>query len=188
MKRILMILFVILILLPAALIGGCYGAIRFQYRETFMPGLFVNGVYAADMTPQQMNDKLKENALLPTCIITDAEGEEHSFSMEEAGFREDYLAELQNLHETQSVLKFVNWFLENGNVSYQEKQLLPDVSYDHNKLTAEIRMAIICTMKHRICSIMKKPYRRSKKHSMHRNMRSIWQKQTAMKPLPIRVR
>ena len=106
MKRILMILFVILILLPAALIGGCYGAIRFQYRETFMPGLFVNGVYAADMTPQQMNDKLKENALLPTCIITDAEGEEHSFSMEEAGFREDYLAELQNLHETQSVLKF----------------------------------------------------------------------------------
>lgn len=26
--------------------------------------------------------------------------------------------------------------LENGNVSYQEKQLLPDVSYDHNKLTA----------------------------------------------------
>ena len=130
MKRILMILFVILIVLPAALIGGCYGAIRFQYRETFMPGLFVNGVYAADMTPQQMNDKLKENALLPTCIITDAEGEEHSFSMEEAGFREDYLAELQNLHETQSVLKFVNWFLENGNVSYQEKQLLPDVSYD----------------------------------------------------------
>lgn len=136
MKRILMILFVILIVLPAALIGGCYGAIRFQYRETFMPGLFVNGVYAADMTPQQMNDKLKENALLPTCIITDAGGEEHSFSMEEAGFREDYLAELQNLHETQSVLKFVNWFLENGNVSYQEKQLLPDVSYDHNKLTA----------------------------------------------------
>ena len=132
MKRILMILFVVLIVLPAAIIGGCYGAIRFQYRETFMPGLFVNGIYAADLTPQQMNDKLKENALLPTCIITDAEGEEHSFSMEEADFQEDYLEELQRLHKTQSVLKFVNWFLESGNVSYQEKQLLPAVSYDHN--------------------------------------------------------
>ena len=102
MKRILMILFVILIVLPAALIGGCYGAIRFQYRETFMPGLFVNGVYAADMTPQQLNDILKDNALLPTCIITDAEGEEHSFSMEEAGFREDYLAELQERFDTEA--------------------------------------------------------------------------------------
>ena len=78
-----------------------------------MPGLFVNGVYAADMTPQQLNDILKDNALLPTCIITDAEGEEHSFSMEEAGFR---------VLATHAVEGFI-WFTPNLNENWERPEI-----------------------------------------------------------------
>lgn len=133
MKKALLILFCVLILLPASILGGCYAVVRYQYRDTYMPGLFVNSVYAANFTPQQLNDKLMEKTDVPDFVITDKEGKEYSFSLSEIAYKQDYLKELTALQESQSVLKFVNWFLEEGN-SYQEQTLRPVSSYDKTVL------------------------------------------------------
>lgn len=135
MKKAIWITLCVLILVPALFLGGCYLVIRYQFKDTFMPGLFVNGVYAADHTPQELNDELRAATDYPEFTVKDKEGKIYTFSLEEIQYDQDYLVQVQQLHDSQSVINFVRWFF-NSNLSFQEIELLPDASYEKEKLYA----------------------------------------------------
>ncbi len=133
MKKGIWITLCILILVPALALGACYLVIRHQFKDTFMPGLFINGLYAADYTPQELNEELKRDTECPDFTIRDKEGKEYVFSLEEIQYEQDYLAQIQKIQATQSVTKLVRWFF-GEEVTFDETTIKPDTSYDSDKL------------------------------------------------------
>lgn len=135
MKKVLLVLASIFILLPVLIAAGCYGFICYQFKDTFMPGIFINGVYASDMTPAQVNEQLRSRTECPEFVITDKEGQDYSFSLEEIRYEQDFLVQLEDLHQKQSVVKFVQWFL-GEDMSYEEYELEPVATFDREILQA----------------------------------------------------
>ncbi len=135
MKKAIGIIFCILVLVPALLLGGCYGVVKYQYKDTFMPGIFVNGLYAADYSPKELNEELKKDTVSPDFTITDKEGKTYTFSLSEIQYDQDYYSQIQKIHDTQSVLKFAKWFL-GEEITFDEIEIEPENSYDPVKLNA----------------------------------------------------
>lgn len=135
MKKAIWITLCVLILVPALLLGAGYAAIKYHFKDTFMPGLFVNGCYAADYTPQKLNEELRNATKCPEFTVKDKEGATYTFSLEEIQYDQDYLAQIQQIHASQSVINFVRWFF-NDNISFKEIELTPDASYEKEKLHA----------------------------------------------------
>lgn len=135
MKKALITLLVVLVVVPLVLVGACYGVIRYQYYETFMPGMFINGVYVANHTPQEIDQQLSEKVEIPICTIIDKEKKKYTFSMDEADYKESYLEQLTSIQKNQSVLEFVHWFLDEK-AGIVEKTIESTHSYDSTKLTA----------------------------------------------------
>ena len=135
MKKILGIIGLLLVFLPIVFVSCVYVAIRYQYKDTFMPGVFVNHVYTGDLTPEAVNDKLIAGTQTPDFTVTDIEGNRYVFSLEEASFSPDYMTALSELHREQSVLSFVKWFAGQSN-SFEELSLEPVITYDKEKLSS----------------------------------------------------
>lgn len=129
MKKAIWITLSVLILIPALVLGGCYLVIRYQFKDTFMPGLFINGCYAADYTPEELNKELKERTSCPEFTIKDKDGNIYTFSLEEIKYDQDYLAKIQEIHSSQSVVEFVGWFI-GDNISFDEIEIEPVASYE----------------------------------------------------------
>lgn len=133
MKKVILVLLSIFVVMPLLAAAACYGVIWYQFKDTFMPGIFINDVYTSDMTPAEVNEKLKENAECPELVITDKKGESYSFSLAEIDYDQDFLEELEEIHQEQSVLKFIQWFM-GENISYDEYMLEPVATFDKDLL------------------------------------------------------
>ncbi|MBE5881736.1 MAG: hypothetical protein E7289_05480 [Lachnospiraceae bacterium] len=129
MKKTIWIVVSVLVFIPVLLAAGCYMVVQYQYKDTFMPGLFVNGFYAADYTPQELNEKLKEDTECPDFTVRDKEGKEYTFSLEEIHYEQDYLAQVNKIHSSQSVLRFAEWFM-GEDIKFEELEIQPETSYD----------------------------------------------------------
>ncbi len=129
MKKAIWITIGVLILVPALVLCGCYLTIRYQFKDTFMPGLFVNGFYAADYTPEELNEELKKNTECPDFTVKDKEGNVYTFSLDEIQYDQDYLSEINRIHASQSVIKFVGWFF-GEEIEFEEIELAPVNSFD----------------------------------------------------------
>lgn len=129
MKKAIWITICVLILLPALVLGGCYLVIKYQFKDTFMPGMFVNGLYAADYTPQELNEELKKDTECPDFTVKDKDGNVYTFSLEEIHYDQDYLSEINRIHASQSVVKFVGWFL-GEEIKFEEIELSPENTFD----------------------------------------------------------
>lgn len=133
MKKAIWITISILILIPALILGGCYLVIKYRFKDTFMPGLFINGVYAADYTPEQLNEELKKNTECPDFTVKDKDGNTYSFSLEEIQYDQDYLAQIKKIQASQSVIKLTGWFF-GEEITFDEKTISPDNSFDTQNL------------------------------------------------------
>lgn len=129
MKKVFLTLFCIFILLPALLAGGCFALITYQYKDTFMPGLFVNSVYAADMTVDELTEKLNAAEEIPDLEIVERDGSTHTVPLAVIGYHADYHERVAALKKKQSVRGLVNWFIEAENAT-QEAEIEPVYSYD----------------------------------------------------------
>lgn len=129
MKKAIWITICVLLLIPLLVLGGCYLAIQYQYKDTFMPGLFINGLYAADYTPLELNEELKKNTECPDFTVKDKEGNVYTFSLAEIQYDQDYLSEINKIHASQSVVKFVGWFL-GEEIKFDEIEISSTNSYD----------------------------------------------------------
>ncbi len=133
MKKAIWIILSIFVLFPLMVVGGCYGVVKYQYRDTFMPGLFVNGFYISDHTPAEVNEELKKDTICPEYTVTDKDGNVYSFSLEEIQYEQDYLKQLEQIHKEQSVIRFFQW-LFGEEVSFEDQNLQPETSYDTKTL------------------------------------------------------
>ncbi len=129
MKKAIGIILCILVLVPVLFLGICYGIVRYQYKDTFMPGIFINGVYTADCTPDEINEMLKADTQCPDFTVTDKDGNAYTFSLEEIKYEQDYLAQLKKIHATQSVIGLAKWFF-GEEIQFDEITIAPDTSYD----------------------------------------------------------
>ena len=129
MKKAIWITISILILIPVLLVGGCYAAVRYQFKDTFMPGIFINGCYAADYTPEELNSELKKNTEYPDFTIRDKDVNEYTFSLEEIKYDQDYLSQIKKIHASQSVVSLAKWFV-GEDVTFDEMTIEPERTYD----------------------------------------------------------
>lgn len=135
MKKAIWITLCVLILVPALLVGGCYLTIRYHFKDTFMPGVFINGKYAADYTPEELNQELKEDTECPDFTVKDKDGNVYTFSLEEIQYNQDYLAKIKQIQAKQSVMKFVGWFL-GDEIKFEEIEIEPENTFDSKNLHA----------------------------------------------------
>nr|MBQ8251744.1 L,D-transpeptidase/peptidoglycan binding protein [Lachnospiraceae bacterium] len=129
MKKVIGITLGVLILIPSVFLAICYGMVRYQYKDTYMPGIFINGVYAADCTPEELNETLKKDTECPEFIVTDKDKNTYTFSLEEISYEQDYLSQLKRIHASQSVIGFAKWFF-GEDIKFDEIQIEPDTFYD----------------------------------------------------------
>lgn len=139
MKKVFAILFFVLIVLPALILGGCSFVICRQYQDTFMPGQFINSVYVADYTPEEVNEKLIVATDLPDFLIVDKNKKEYSFSLSEINYQVDYSSALEKMQQEQTVLSFVKWFMNTDASKGRAITLEPVFSYDEEALTSYLK-------------------------------------------------
>lgn len=137
MKKFIIALVTIIIVLPILLGAGCYGAILYKYNNTFMPGVVINGIYATDLTVEEVASKLASVQEMPVLEIIENNGKKHNIDMAELSYQADFTPEVQKIKNQQTVLGFVNWFLdENG----KTKEYLIEPSYSYNEKEMEQRL------------------------------------------------
>lgn len=129
MKKVILILFCIFILLPAILVGGCFALVSYQYKDTFMPGLFVNSVYAANMTTESLTEKLNDAEQIPELQIVERNGNSHTVSLEQIGYHADYSKPVAEQKNKQSVIGFLQWFTQTEHAT-REVTVEPEYAYD----------------------------------------------------------
>ena len=133
MKKAIWITLGVLILVPALLLGGFYLTIRYHYQDTFMPGVFINGFYAADYTPEELNEELKKDTQCPDFTVKDKDGNVYTFSLAEIQYDQDYYAQIKKIQSSQSVFDFVKWFT-GEEITFDEIEIMPETSYDSTVL------------------------------------------------------
>lgn len=140
MKKVFITLFCIFILLPALAVGGCFAVITYQYKDTFMPGLFINSIYAADMTVDELVEKLNTDEEIPDLIITERDGTSHTVPLKEIGYRADYRQPVQEQKRRQSVSKLLSWLVEMENYT-DDIRVTPEYLYDSALFDAYMEQA-----------------------------------------------
>ena len=133
MKKVVLTILAILTLLLFVTAGVGYGYLTYHYRDVFMPGMTVNSVYAAEMTVDEVNRKLKKNMEIPVVTVTDKNGNTESFSMAEADYDENYTDELKRLREDQDILELVARVF-GMDIPVATRELEPVITYDEEKL------------------------------------------------------
>ena len=111
MKKAIVTIVSIFIAIPICLLGIFYGLLSYRYQETFMPGVYVNDVYATQLSPEQMNEKLV-SMVDPGEFTVKLRGDTQvSFPLSEAGYSYTYLDDLQTLSQKETALKLAERIL-----------------------------------------------------------------------------
>ncbi len=133
MKKVIGIVIAAIIILPVLTCAIGYAYLSYRYQDNFMPGLSINNVYAADMTIEQVNTKLKEDFIVPDVTITDKDGKFYTFSMSEAGYDENYTDDLKQIKSQQTVMKLVSRVTD-SDAEADTRELTAKITYDEGKL------------------------------------------------------
>lgn len=113
MRKKLLTVFGILILTPVIMIVLIYLGLTWYYADTYMNGVTVNDVYAAGMTPEELNDILLAKTESASFTISDKNGKSYEIPIEEMHFAYTYLDELQSIKAGQNPFAW-GWALVSG--------------------------------------------------------------------------
>lgn len=107
-----------------------YIGLTAYYADSFMFGVFINGVYATGKTPEEINEKLLSRKKIEPLVIVDKFGKSISFDLEQIDYELTYLSKLEELHKKQNPFL---WFkgLSGENSDYQ---IEPEGLFDEKKL------------------------------------------------------
>ncbi len=133
MKKVIGIILGVFLGLALLTSASGYGYLWYRYRDTFMPGLSVNNVYAADLTVDALNKQLKKNMEIPVVTVTNKEGKSYQFSMEEADYDENYTKDLATIQNGQHVMELLKYMFSND-AKLKTRELFPVISYDEEQL------------------------------------------------------
>lgn len=130
MKKKLKLIFGIFFITPVLMLLAIYIGLTAYYADSFMFGIFVNGVYVTGKTPEEINDKLLERVEEKPLEITDKSGETITIDLAQSDYKVTYLPALEKLHKTQNPFL---WF-RGLSGDYVEYTVEPSGMFDEEKL------------------------------------------------------
>lgn len=130
MRKKLKIILSIFFITPILMLFVLYIGLTAYYADSFMFGIFINGVYATGKTPEEINDKLLERVEEKPLEITDKFGDITNIDLAESDYKITYLPELEELHRKQNPFL---WF-RGLSGEYMEYTIDPKGLFDEQKL------------------------------------------------------
>lgn len=132
-KRLKLILFIFCIT-PIIMFGLIYIGLTAYYADSFMFGVFINGVYATGKTPEEINEKLLEREKEEPLMIEDKFEESISFPLEQIDYQVTYLPGLKKIHQKQNPFL---WF-KGLSGEYANYSVEPEGIFDEEKLKKKL--------------------------------------------------
>ena len=132
-KRLKLILFIFFIT-PIIMFGLIYIGLTAYYADSFMFGVFINGVYATGKTPEEINEKLLEREKEEPLTIVDKFDESISFDLKQIDYEVTFLPGLRKIHSKQNPFL---WFkgLSGG---YSNYSVEPEGIFDEEELEKKL--------------------------------------------------
>ena len=130
MRKKLKIILSIFFITPILMLFVLYIGLTAYYADSFMFGIFINGVYATGKTPEEINDKLLERVEEKPLEITDKFGDITNIDLAGSDYKITYLPELEELHRKQNPFL---WF-RGLSGEYLEYTIDPKGLFDEQKL------------------------------------------------------
>ncbi|MCI5959589.1 MAG: L,D-transpeptidase [Lachnospiraceae bacterium] len=130
MKKVITV-FAIIIFVPVILCAGIYLYIAWQYHDTYMNGVMINGIYAAGMTPEEVNDLLVQKTEDATFSIIDKSGKETEIPIMEMDYRHSYMDDLDRILDKQNPLM---WGIKLADANVENETIEPKGTCDEKKL------------------------------------------------------
>lgn len=121
----------IIILIPICMIVLIYLGLVWYYSDTFMNGVMINGVYAAGMTAEEVNEELLQKTDEATFIVTDKYGETYEIPIADMDFSYTYLDELNDIRSLQNP---IYWGIALINGQSEQYNITPKGNCDLEKL------------------------------------------------------
>ena len=134
MKKFIVSLLVIFVIIPVILLGGGYFLLENRYDDTYMFGTYINDVYAEDITPEQMNEKLLSFLEERTILIETKEGEVE-LPLSKISFAYSYEEELEQIQKQNDAVRWAEQMIERGG-EFADYHVEPVGSYDKEALKA----------------------------------------------------
>ncbi|MBP3420935.1 MAG: L,D-transpeptidase family protein [Lachnospiraceae bacterium] len=97
MRKKLLTVLGILILIPLIMVVLIYLGFTWYYRDAFMSGVMINGVYVSGMTPEEVDAVLLEQTDEASFTVTDKYGENYEIPINEMDFNYTYLNDLKDI-------------------------------------------------------------------------------------------
>lgn len=130
-KKILTVLGII-ILTPVCMMLLIYLGLAWYYSDTFMNGVMINGVYAAGMTPEELDELLLQRTDEASFTVTDKYGENYEIPIEDMDFAYTYLNELNKIKSKQNPF---HWGIALVNDTSENYTITPEGICDTEKLS-----------------------------------------------------
>lgn len=92
----------VIVVTPIIMILILYLGLVWYYSDTFMNGVMINGVYAAGMTPEELDAHLLEKTGAASFTISDQYGESYEIPLQDMDFSYTYLKELKKIKAGQN--------------------------------------------------------------------------------------
>lgn len=128
MKKKIGIIVAIFFFTPVVLALIIYLFLTAYYANSFVFGVFVNGVYATGKTPEEVNEYLMDMRQETELVIQDKFGEASTLSFEEIGYTYSYMEPLKELQKKQNPFL---WLMHlEGNQTYT---ITPNGTFDEQK-------------------------------------------------------
>lgn len=133
MKKKILSVLCLFFLVPIAIILILYSLLTFFYRDKFIAGTWINGLYCTGKTVNEVNDLLLEDIKLPAITITDIEGNVENIVVDDEICTIDYSAPLHTVISKQDIL---TWFLTS--FTGVNEEIAPDIIYNKELLIESI--------------------------------------------------
>lgn len=102
MRKKLLTVLGIMIITPVVMILMIYLGLVWYYSDTYMNGVMINGVYAAGMTPEELEALLLEKTAAASFTVSDQYGEIYEIPIQDMDFSYTYQKELKKIRERQN--------------------------------------------------------------------------------------
>lgn len=129
-KKILTVLGII-IMTPVCMVLLIYLGLAWYYSDTFMNGVMINGVYAAGMTPEKLDELLLQRTKEASFTVMDKYGKTYEIPIADMDFAYTYLDELNQIKSGQNPF---HWGLALINGTSENYTITPEGICDTEKL------------------------------------------------------
>ncbi|MGN0131892.1 MAG: L,D-transpeptidase [Lachnospiraceae bacterium] len=102
MRKKILAVFGIIIITPVVMALVIYLGLAWYYSDTYMNGVMINGVYAAGMTPEELDALLLEKTDEASFTVSDRFGENYEIPIRDMDFSYTYLPELKKIKAGQN--------------------------------------------------------------------------------------